>query len=214
MMLRRILVIAFSVLLIAATASAEDYDYEREYSFLATPVVKCVNQNGELDHRIYYFELGNENKCLVFISHGFVNNNRYGIVVNGERRYDYAQAVAETIAYWTRRGKMRNVGDFYYVFMNTCHTGYAPAHTRLPIYNIDLQKAIDYKGVNYFTETPLGDGRVRLEFGRCIPKNTNAGRIYGGLSAFLKNNGVKGYRTIGSRSSSKPEGAIILSDAF
>ena len=55
MMLRRILVIAVSVLLIAATASAEDYDYMSEFSCLATPVVK-YDKNGEFDHRIYYFE--------------------------------------------------------------------------------------------------------------------------------------------------------------
>ena len=209
MMLRRILVIAFSVLLIAATASAEDYDYMSEYSFLATPVVK-YNKSGEFDHRIYYFAFGN-NKCLVFISHGSGDNSRYSIWIDGQRRYDYAQAVAETIAYWTRQGQLRNVGNFNYVFLHTCYTGYAPEHTNLPIYNIDLQKAIDHKGVNYFIEIPLNNGQVILDFGRCIPKNSNAGYVSGGLSNFLKRNGVRGYRSTGTRSSSKPKGAIIVS---
>ena len=206
--------IIFSILLFASTASAEDEDYLIDYEFQATPVVYAVHQGGEFDHNIYYFAAGN-NKCLVVVCHGFVSDNgRYGIFMNNSYRYDYPKAVAESVAYWTRQGKLRNVGDFNYVFMNTCHTGYAQASATLPMYNIDLVRAIDYKGINWFSERPAQNGQVILQFGRVIPRGARATRSPSQLESFLSRNNVRGYKSVGSRSKSKPQGAIILSNRF
>ena len=212
-MLRKIVImVIFSVLLTVTTVSAEDVTYETDFTFIATPIVKGVNQNGEFDHNIYYFAFG-EDKCLVIVCHGFVDNDKnYGIFMNNRYRYDYAQAVAESIAYWTRQGQFRNVGDFKYVFINTCHSGYAPRVTTLPIYDINLVRAIDYKGINWYAEQPLKNGQVILTFGRVIPNNVIQSSVSSALSYFLGNHSVRGFRSVGSRSATKPAGAIILSN--
>ena len=208
------IMVIFSILLVTSTVFAEDVTYETDFTFIATPIIKGVNQDGEFDHNIYYFAFGDD-KCLVIVCHGFVDNDKnYGIFMHNRPRYDYAQAVSESIAYWTRQGEMRNVGDFKYVFINTCYSGYAPRITTLPTYNINLVRAIDYKGTNYFSETPLQNGQVILEFGRVIPNNVISSQVSSALSYFLGKHNVKGYRSVGSRSATKPKGAIILSDEF
>lgn len=200
-----------SLLFFATTVSAEE-DWVCDYEFPATPVVRCVN-NGEFEHNIYYFAAGN-NKCLVVVCHGFVNNDGYGIFMHNRYRHDYPKAVAESIAYWTRQGKLSRAGDFDYVFMHTCHTGYALASTSLPIYDINLVRAIDYKGINWFSEQPSQNGQVILQFGRVIPRGARATRVPSQLSSFLERNNVRGYKAIGSRSSTKPKGAITLYDGY
>ena len=90
--------------------SAEEYEYICDFSLEVTPLIKAVNQDGEFDHRMYYFngkdENGRDNKCLIIVCHGFVDGNKkYGIFMHNRQRYDYAQAVAESIAYWTRKGE-------------------------------------------------------------------------------------------------------------
>lgn len=193
-------------------AAAADEDYILDYSFEATPVVRCVN-NGEFEHNIYYFASGN-NKCLVVLCHGFVNNDGYGILMHNQYRHDYAQAVAESIAYWTSRGMLKNVGDFNYVFMNTCYAGYAQQTVRLPVYGINLERAIDYKGITAFSESPIGNGRVRINLYRVVPKYVNSARSISALSDFLSKNKVRGYRAIGSVSKTKPAGLITLCDPY
>ena len=199
-----------SVLIFAATASAEDEEWVCDYAFPATPVVKCVDQNGEFDHNIYYFSAG-DNKCLVVVCHGSGNSSEnYGTHMYGRYRHDYPNAVAESIAYWTQQGMMRNVGRFNYVFMSTCHSGYAQQSVTLPIYNVSLVRAIDYKGITGFSEEPYGNGQVLIKLYRVIPRNGIASRSSGALSTFLQNNNVRGFRSIGTRSSTKPKGVQIL----
>ena len=206
--------IAFSVLLIAATASAEDlnrdYEWICDYEFPAKQLVKCVDSNGAFEHSIYYFSAGN-NKCLVVLCHGFADSGGFSILMHGRYRYDYANAVAESIDYWARKGKFNSIGAVNYVFMSACHTGYAQKSVTLPGYNMSLVRAIDYKGVTGFEQKPYQNGQVMLRLYRLIPKNSVATRSSSALSNVLRNNGVRGYRSVGSRSSTKPEGVIILS---
>ena len=192
--------------------SYDNYDWICDYEFPVTPVVRCVN-NGAFEHNIYYFSAGN-NKCLVVLCHGFVNNDGYGILMHGQYRHDYAQAVAESIAYWTRRGMLKNVGNFDFVFMNTCYSGYAPKTTTLPIYGINLNLAFDHKDVTGFSERRTRNGQVILSLYRAIPKQSKTTRASGSLSKMLEDKKVKGYRSISRRSSSKPEGVTILSNPF
>lgn len=201
-----------TILFFTSDASAFDdrnYDWICDYEFPATPVVRCVNNDGEFDHNIYYFSAG-DNKCLVIVCHGTVDKSGYGIYMHDRYRSDYSQAVAESLAYWTRQGKLRNVGDFNYVFMNTCHAGYASASTILPIYNMKLVRAIDYKGITGFSESPASNGQVMIKLYRCVPKNQASGDSSGSLSRFLQKNNVRGYRSVRSRSSSRPAGVKIL----
>lgn len=192
--------------------SYDNYDWICDYEFQATPVVYCVN-NGAFEHNIYYFSAGN-NKCLVVLCHGFVNNDGYGILMMNQYRHDYAQAVSESIAYWTRRGLLKDVGDFNYVFMNTCYSGYAPKSTTLPMYGINLNFAFDHKDITGFTERRLKNGQVMLSLYRAIPKKSRTTRSSGSLSKMLEENNVKGYKSVTRRSSSKPVGMVILSNPF
>ena len=206
----------FSILFFASTASAEDYrncDWICDYEFLVTPLVHCVDGNGNFDHNVYYFSAGDD-RCLVVLCHGFSDKNGFGIKLHGQFRRDYANAMAETIAYWTRKGLMKDAGDFNYVFFNACHSGYAVQSTNLPLYNIDLVRAIDYKGVTGFSEKIQNNGQALIRLYRAVPKSSRAGRSAGALSAFLKNNNVRGFRSIGTRSSTKPEGITILYNPF
>lgn len=82
---------------------------------------------------------------MYLICHGFHNSDGYGILMHSRFSHDYAQAVSESIAYWTRPGKLRNVGNFDYVFMSTCYSGYAPGSVTTPTYDIPLAQATDYK---------------------------------------------------------------------
>lgn len=203
-----------SALIFAATAFAaedyyRDYDWICDYEFPATPLVHCVDQKGDFEHNIYYFAAGN-NRCLVVLCHGFNDNNGFGILMHGQFRHDYASAVSESLAYWTRQGKMRNAGNFNYVFMNACHTGYAQPSVNLPVYNVSLVRAIDYKGVTGFSEKAYANGQVMIKLYRVVPKNGIARRANSQLSDFLRNNNVRGYRSVGSRSSTRPEGVQIL----
>ena len=203
-----------SILIFAATASAaedyyRDYDWVCDYEFPATPLVHCVDQSGAFEHNIYYFAAG-ENRCLVVLCHGFNDNNGFGILMHGQFRHDYANAVSESLAYWTRQGKMRNAGNFNYVFMNACHTGYAKQSVTLPVYNVNLVRAIDYKGVTGFSEESYANGQVVIKLYRVIPKNGRMTRSSSALSDFLRSNNVRGYRSVGSRSSTRPKGAQIL----
>lgn len=204
------LAVLLSVLIFAATAAAADEDWICDYAFPATPVVRCVNQNGEFDHNIYYFSAG-DNKCLVVVCHGSgSSNSNYGTHMYGQYRHDYPNAVAETIAYWTQQGMMRNVGKFNYVFMNTCHSAYAQPSVNLPVYNVSLVRAIDYKGVTGFSEEPYGNGQVLVKLYRVVPRNSRSSRSMGALANFLEKNNVRGYRAVRSRSSTRPEGVITL----
>lgn len=132
--------------------------------------------------------------------------------MHGQYRYDYAQAVSESIAYWTRKGLLKDVGDFDYVFMNTCYAGYAKQTVQLPIYGINLERAIDYKGITAFTESRVRNGKVKLTLYRVVPKKVTSSRSFSSLSDFLQKNKVSGYRAGGGVSTKKPEGLIMLYD--
>ncbi len=215
---RRVFIaVMLSILMLTRAASAEDYDRDYDwicdYMFPATPLVRCVDRNNEFDHNIYYFSAGN-NRCLVLLCHGFANSSGFGILMHSKLRHDYANAIAESLAYWTRQGKLTNTGNFDYVFLNACHTGYAQSSIRLPIYNINLVRAIDYKGVTGFSEEPYQNGQVLIKLYRVVPKNGRAARSSSPLADYLRSRNVKGFRSVGSRSSTKPKGAKILSDQF
>ena len=130
--------------------------------------------------------------------------------MHNQYRHDYPQAVAESLAYWARQGKLRNIGDFDYVFMSTCHSGYANASTTLPIFNMTLARAIDYKGLTGFTEQPLQNGQVLIRIYRVVPKNRAVKHSSGALSRFLQRHNVRGYRSVNHRSASRPAGVQIL----
>ena len=98
--------------------------------------------------------------------------------------------------------------------MNTCYTGYAPSSVNLPLYNVNLVRAIDYKGITAFAQEKYRDGQILLKLYRVIPKSSRSGRASGALSTFLKKNNVRGFRSIGTRSSTKPEGITILYNPF
>ena len=151
----------FLVLLFFVTGknvSAEEYDWEKVYDFACKRLVNCVATNGEWDHSIYYFAEG-DNRCLVVICHGFYNNEGYGIQMHKKFRHDYAQAVAESLAYWSKQGKLQ-CGPYDYVFMNTCYSGYAPQNTNLPMFNVNLHMAINFRGITGYIEHFDENGNV------------------------------------------------------
>ncbi len=146
--------------------SAEEYDWEKVFDFACKRLVNCVNPNGEWDHSVYYFANG-DNKCLVVICHGFYDRKGYGIIMHNRYRYDYAQAVSESLAYWSRQGKLQ-CGPYNYVFMNTCYSGYAQQDTQLPMFNVNLHMAINFKGVTGYIENFDSNGNVnRISLWKC-----------------------------------------------
>ena len=161
-MLKKIGIFLFVSIIFMSTAfaeSADDYDWERVYDFQARKLLEVHNPKGEWDHSIFYFAEG-DNKCLVLISHGLVDKNgNYLVHLQNTNRYDYQTAVAETIAYWTAKGKLQNV-EFDYVFYSTCYSGYAQKTSTLPIFDMNLQMAIDHKGVTGFAEKYDNNGNV------------------------------------------------------
>lgn len=175
----------FVVLTMLGVASAEEYDWDKMYDFPCRRLVRCVNDSGEWDHSVYYFADKN-NRCLVVICHGFYNNEGYGIIINNQWRHDYAQAVSESLAYWSRQGKLQ-CGPYDYVFMNTCFSGYANKNTWLPTFNVNLRMAIDYKGVTGFIEHYDRNGNVnRLSIYKCKLLQTPVGSPVSAING-LKN---------------------------
>lgn len=167
-MLRKIFV-AFAVILILTAGknvSAEEYDWEKVYDFSCKRLVNCVTKEGEWDHSIYYFAEG-DNRCLVVVCHGFYDNNGYGIKMHTRFRRDYAQAVSESLAYWSRQGKLQ-CGPYDYVFINTCYSGYAQQDTRLPLFDVNLHMAINFKGITGYIEHFDNNGNVnRVSLWKC-----------------------------------------------
>lgn len=160
-MLKKLSVALLIILFLAAgkNVSAEEYDWEKVFDFACKRLVNCVKSNGEWDHSVYYFAEGN-NRCLVVVCHGFYDrNNGYGILMHDRTRYDYAQAVAESLAYWSRQGKLQ-CGPYDYVFMNTCYSGYAQQDTQLPMFDVNLHMAINFKGVTGYIEHFDQNGNV------------------------------------------------------
>lgn len=159
-MLKKLSITLMAVLIFAAgkNVSAEEYDWEKMYDFACTRLVNCVTKEGEWDHSIYYFAEGN-NRCLVVLCHGFHNSDGYGIKMHQRFRHDYAQAVSESLAYWSKQGKLQ-CGPYDYVFINTCYSGYAPQDTQLPIFNVNLHMAINFKGITGFVEHYDSNGNV------------------------------------------------------
>ena len=130
-----------------------------EYYFSCKRLVNYKGNAEIFDHKIYYFSEG-ENKCLVFICHGSVDSNgNYCAWLFGKPRHDYAQAIAETIAYWTKNGYL-NCGAYNYIFMSSCHQGYAPKQTRMPVFDIDIAMASRCKGLTYHSEEFDANGNV------------------------------------------------------
>jgi len=96
------------------------------------------------------------------------------------------------------------------VFMSTCPSGYANASTTLPIFNMTLARAIDYKGLTGFTEQPLQNVQVLIRIYRVVPKNRAVKHSSGALARFLQRHNVRGYRSVNHRSASRPAGVQIL----
>ena len=157
-MLKKILIAILFVFATTNSVFAEEYDWEKVYDFACKRLVNCVTSGGEWDHSIYYFAEG-DNKCLVVLCHGFYNQDGYGIQMHQRFRHDYAQAVSESLAYWTTQGKLQ-CGPYNYVFINTCYSGYAPQDTKLPIFNVNLHMAINFKGVTGYVEHFDSNGNV------------------------------------------------------
>ena len=151
---------------------AESYFWENlpSYDFFCERrLVKCVTASGEFDHSLFYYADG-ENKCLVVLCHGFVDRfGNFGIVLNNVPRYDFAQAVSEILAYWSHKGVL-NCGEYNYVFLNSCYIGSMPQAVKLPLFNINLVRAMDHKNVTGHVESVESDGRIRLRLYRGYPK--------------------------------------------
>ena len=150
--------------------SGEDYDWQEELKIPVTTLLHCVNSQREFDHNIYAFENGN-NKCLIVVCHGWVYENRYGILMDEQYREDYVQAVEESLAYWTRKSVLRNA-PFDFILLTTCHSGYAPQSSRMPTFDIPLQMANDNKNMNAFLEDEE-NGQTFLYIFRGTPKTGN-----------------------------------------
>lgn len=161
----------FSAKVSAESASAYDWDSTPTYDFHCERLVNCVDSsNNKWDHSVYYFE-ENDNKCLVILCHGFVDSKgEFGIVMHKQFRYDYAQAVAESLAYWSSKGYLK-CGEYDYVFLNSCYIGNMPSSVKLPVFNVNLVRAFDHKNVTGHVEDIEADGRVRLRLYRGYPKS-------------------------------------------
>ena len=112
----------FSIFMFVSTASAEDYyndyDWVCDYEFPVTPLVHCVDSKGEFEHNIYYFAAGN-NKCLVVLCHGFNDNQGFGILMHGQFRHDYANAVYNRATSYHSSYFIYTLGFFHNIYGDT-----------------------------------------------------------------------------------------------
>lgn len=150
--------------------AGEDYEWTEEYKIPVTTLLHCINSQREFDHNIYAFENG-DNKCLIVVCHGWVDGNRYGILMHEQYREDYVRAVEESLAYWTRKSVLKNA-PFDFIVLTTCHSGYAPQKSQMPIFDISLQMANDNKNMNAFLETEE-NGQTILYIFRGTPRTGN-----------------------------------------
>ena len=154
---------------------AESYSWENSpsHDFYCKRLVKCVTLSGEWDHSLYYYNDKEGNKCLVLLCHGFVDRfGNFGIVLHNVPRYDCANAVSETLAYWSQKGFLNSdKGEGYdYVFLNSCYIGRMPQTLKLPLFDINLVKSMTHEGVTGHVETVENDGRIRLRLYLGYPK--------------------------------------------
>ena len=166
----------FSTEASAESASSYDWDETPAYDFECQHLLECVTHSKDWDHSVYYFAK-DDNKCIVILCHGFIDNNGdFGIVINEEYRYDYAQAISETLAHWSRKGYL-NCGEYDYVFLNSCYIGHMPSSVKLPLFNINLVRALEHKGVTGHVETFEDNGNVRLRLYRAYPKSLGSQKV-------------------------------------
>ena len=206
----RKLFIALMLLLVCSTQVAnanfdtENFDWDRQYYFNATRL-KSVLFNGEWDHSIYYFSdpKNPTNSCLVVTCHGSYDDNGYFIQIMNNDRHDYATALSETLAWHYKNNTINSSGNYTYVFLTTCYSGYAEQKAvKLPIFNINCQLANQNKYPNGFVEKYDAQGNVvGLEIWYATPRSVQLNKPTGNLPIDQAN----------SKRGKAPEGLVVLS---
>lgn len=153
--------------------SSNDYEFKEDVALQVTRLVNCVNQENEFDHKIYSYNQ-NGKRCLIVVCHGWSDGkNDYGALMHGKWRRDYVQATEESLAYWARKGNLRNA-PFDFVILSTCYSGYASQENNMPIFDIKLYMANNNKDVNAYREEIGENGRGILHLYRGIPKSSKS----------------------------------------
>lgn len=157
--------------------ASDDYEFKEDVALRVTRLVNCVNQQDEFDHKIYAYNQ-NGKKCLIVVCHGWSDGKKdYGALMHGAWRRDYVQATEESLAYWARKGNLKNA-QFDFVILSTCYSGYATQENEMPIFDIKLYMANNNRDVNAYREELDENGRGILHLYRGIPRSS------GGYSNF------------------------------
>lgn len=157
--------------------ASDDYEFKEDVALRVTRLVNCVNQQNEFDHKIYSYNQ-NGKKCLIVVCHGWSDGKKdYGALMHGAWRRDYVQATEESLAYWARKGNLKNA-QFDFVILSTCYSGFATQQNDMPIFDIKLYMANNNKDINAYREEIDENGRGILHLYRGIP------RASGGYSNF------------------------------
>ena len=162
--------------------SKDDYDMKKEAEISVIPLINCVNNEGEMDHKIFSYTNNGINYLLV-LCHGYSDGDKeYGIFMHGQYRTDYIKATEESLAYWSRLGKLRNT-KFDAVILSTCYSGYAPQEASMPIFDINLYMANNNKDVNYYWVETKDTGETILHLWRGIRKKSRTSAAQRDISA-------------------------------
>ena len=153
--------------------SSDDYEYKEDVALRVTRLVNCVNQQDEFDHKIYAYDQ-NGKRCLIVVCHGWSDGKKdYGALMYGQWRRDYVQATEESLAYWARKGNLRNA-PFDFVILSTCYSGFATQQNDMPIFDIKLYMANNNRDINAYREELDENGKGILHLYRGIPKSSRS----------------------------------------
>lgn len=187
-----------------ANLDTSNFDWERQYTFNVTKL-RSVYFDGEWDHSVYYFRDTNkvDNACLVVVCHGNYDNEGYYISILNNDRHDYATALSEALAWHYKNNSINPSGNYTYVFLTTCYSGYAEQKAvKLPVFNINCQLANQNKYPNGFVEKCDAYGNViGLEIWYATPKAVQLNKPVGNLPMDQSN----------SSRGKAPNGLVVLS---
>lgn len=151
--------------------ASDDYEFKEDVALKVTRLVNCVNQQEEFDHKIYAYNQ-NGKKCLIVVCHGWSDGKKdYGALMHATWRRDYVQATEESLAYWARKGNLKNA-QFDFVILSTCYSGFATQENDMPIFDIKLYMANNNRDINAYREELDENGRGILHLYRGIPRSS------------------------------------------
>ena len=205
------------VAIFAVNSPAEAVRGNLDCEFQVKKLVYRQYSGGRFNHSMYYANI-NDCKTLIILCHGGVRNGTYGVIINGEFRTDYSNAVSELISHYDAQGKFDSINGVDIVLLGTCHAGYAssiilPQYAKLPKYGIPLVTVIDYKGKLFFKEFSGSNGRVSLRLYTDKTYKEPASRHSTAMANFFGGSNVRGYRAVGELGEI-PDDAVELADDF